>query len=113
MGLIKPAKISEHEFRTLWEKYNWENKIDIKTNIREPVEFVNYIKDKIGMEIIGTLNPYAEGRYLTANLYAETFMGFSFLLNMSVEKVGGQIQGHIRLRCKQRVKIALVDLILR
>ena len=40
LGSIIPGKITPHEFRSLWEKFNWENKLDVKTNINDPKEFV-------------------------------------------------------------------------
>ena len=38
------------------------------------------------MQLIGEMGTFADGKYLTANLYALTAFGYSFLLNFSLEK---------------------------
>jgi len=104
LGTIVPGKITPHEFRALWEAFNWENKVDIKTNIKDPKEFVEYIKTELKMQVIGEIGSFADGKYLTANLYANTAFGHSFLLNFSIEKTDNDVlHGHIRLRCEQRM----------
>lgn len=103
LGLVRPFKITPHEYRDLWEKYNWENKIDIKTSIKDPKEFVEYIAREVKMDVIGELSSHSDGKFLSANLCAKTFMGYLFLVNINIENDEGRLSGHIRLRCPQRM----------
>lgn len=103
LGSIVPGKVTPHEFRAFWEKFNWENMVEIKTSFTDPKQFVNYIAKELNMEVIGEMGQFAEGTYLIANLYALTSFGYSFLMNFSIEKQDGQLRGHIRLRCEQKV----------
>ena len=103
LGLIRPFKITSHEYRDLWEKYNWENKVDIKTQIKDPIEFVEFIARELKMEVIGELSSHSNGRFLSANLCAKTFMGYMFLINVNIENNEGKLSGHIRIRCTQRM----------
>lgn len=103
LGLIKPFKITPHEFRDLWEKFNWENKIDIKTFIPDPKEFVDYIAKDIKAEVIGELNTHSDGKFLSANLCGKTNMGYLFLLNVNLENYQDKLTGHIRIRSYQKM----------
>jgi len=103
LGLVRPFKITSHEYRDLWEKYNWENKIDIKTQIRDPKDFVEFIAREVKMEVIGELNSHSDGRFLSANLCSKTFMGYLFLVNINIENNDNKLTGHIRIRCPQRM----------
>lgn len=103
LGLIKPHKITSHEYRDLWEKYNWENKIDIKTSIQDPKEFVEFLAREVKLEVIGELNTHSNGKFLSANLCAKTNMGYLFLVNANIENSNGKLSGHIRIRSPQRM----------
>lgn len=103
LGLIKPHKISAHEYRDLWEKYNWENKIDIKTAYTNPKDFVEYLAREVKLEVIGDLNSHSHGKFMSANLCAKTNMGYLFLVNVNIENNDGKLSGHIRIRSPQRM----------
>ena len=79
LDLIYPATISNYEFRTLWQKYNWENRIEVNTPFDDPVEFVTHLCNELKISVVERLTPFSDNKYLSANLYAKTYMG-NFLL---------------------------------
>ena len=105
LDLIYPATISNYEFRNLWQKYNWENRIEINTPFTDPVEFVNHLCNELKVKIVENLTPFADKKYLSANLYAKTYMGCDFLLNLSVEKEDNCLKGHIRIRSEEKMVV--------
>merc|ERR1712183_474824 len=105
LDLIYPATISNYEFRNLWQKYNWENRIEVNTPFDDPIEFVDHLCKELKIKIVENLTPFADNKYLSANLYAKTYMGCDFLLNLSVEKEGNCLKGHIRIRSEQKMVV--------
>lgn len=102
MSYIKPGKCSENRFRTMWDEFEWENKIAIKSNLPS-------LKDYLDALLAGTnmacLTPGAvigeECQFLSANLYARSSFGEDALANLCIEKsVDGPIVGHVRIRSK-------------
>ena len=105
LDLIYPATISNYEFRNLWQKYNWENRIEVNTPFTDPVDFVDHVCSELKLKVVENLTPFADKKYLSANLYAKTYMGCDFLLNLSVEKEENCLKGHIRIRSEEKMVV--------
>lgn len=46
IDFIMPADVNLNEYRQMWAKYEWENRISINTNISDLKELVEHFEDK-------------------------------------------------------------------
>ncbi|OLL24612.1 Coatomer subunit beta [Neolecta irregularis DAH-3] len=101
MDYIQPATCTETQFRNMWTEFEWENKVNISSKISSLREFLDHLMKSTNMSC---LTPEASLRgdcgFLSANLYARSVFGEDVLANLSVEKDGGLISGHVRIRSK-------------
>lgn len=111
MDYIKPAKCNEAKFRTMWNEFEWENKINIKSTLSSLKEYFDAVLAGTNM---ANLTPGAvigeECQFLSANLYSRSSFGEDALANLCIEKKGGLITGHVRIRAKgQGLALSLGD----
>ncbi|KAK0542194.1 coatomer subunit beta, partial [Tilletia horrida] len=112
MDYIKPAMCNESQFRSMWTEFEWENKVNVNTNIRDLRGYLDHIMKSTNM---ACLTPEAslagECGFLSANLYARSLFGEDALANLSIEQLeDGSIQGHVRIRSKtQGIALSLGD----
>lgn len=113
MDYIKPATCTEHQFRSMWTEFEWENRVNVTTDISDLRQYLAHIMKSTNM---ACLTPDAalsgECDFLSANLYARSVFGEDALANLSIEKVEGtgHIQGHVRIRSKtQGIALSLGD----
>ncbi|CCH42484.1 hypothetical protein BN7_2029 [Wickerhamomyces ciferrii] len=112
MDYIKPAKCSENKFRTMWNEFEWENKIVIKSNLPSLKDYLDELLKGTNMSC---LTPGAvigeECQFLSANLYSKSSFGEDALANLCIEKkTDGPIVGHVRIRSKgQGLALSLGD----
>lgn len=112
MDYIKPAKCSENKFRTMWNEFEWENKIVIKSNLPT---LKDYFDELLAGTNMACLTPGAvigeECQFLSANLYSRSSFGEDALANLCIEKQSdGPIIGHVRIRSKgQGLALSLGD----
>ncbi|ODV62747.1 coatomer subunit beta [Ascoidea rubescens DSM 1968] len=112
MDYIKPASCSEAQFRTMWNEFEWENKISIKSNLPSLKTYLDLLLSNTNMKC---LTPGAivgeECQFLSANLYSKSSFGEDALANLCIEKTQtGPIMGHIRIRSKgQGLALSLGD----
>ncbi|KAH7107854.1 coatomer beta subunit [Auriculariales sp. MPI-PUGE-AT-0066] len=117
MDYIKPAKCSETQFRSMWTEFEWENRVNVVTNIMDLRTYLSHIMRCTNM---ACLTPDAalggECDFLSANLYARSLFGEDALANLSIERVPhpetGEIQvtGYVRIRSKtQGIALSLGD----
>ena len=112
MDYISPSYCSETEFRSKWTGFEWENKVNVKTNISDVREYLEHIMKSTNM---ACLTPEAslagECGFLSANLSAGSLFGEDALANVSIERLDdGTIQGHVRIRSKtQGIALSLGD----
>jgi len=105
MDYIQPAHCTETQFRTMWTEFEWENKVNIKSNAKSLREFLNQLMASTNMSC---LTPEAslkgDCQFLSANLYAKSVFGEDALANLSIEKEGddGQITGFVRIRSRSQ-----------
>lgn len=116
----------------MWSEFEWENKVNVNTNIRYSIDGWNrarsllskphpssdlraYLKHIMASTNMSCLTPekQLEGDcgFLSANMYARSIFGEDALANLSIEKPGeGPISGHIRIRSKtQGIALSLGD----
>ncbi|CEP18471.1 hypothetical protein [Parasitella parasitica] len=112
MDYINPAYCNETQFRSMWTEFEWENKVNVNTNVGELRDYLQHIMDSTNMSCL-TPKKQLEGDcgFLSANMYARSIFGEDALANLSIEKNGdGPITGHIRIRSKtQGIALSLGD----
>lgn len=112
MDYIKPATCTESAFRKMWNEFEWENKITIKSQMGSLKEYLDELMAGTNMNC---LTPGAivgeECHFLAANLYSRSAFGEDALANLCIEKQpGGPIIGHVRIRSKgQGLALSLGD----
>ncbi|KAI5962568.1 SEC26 [Candida pseudojiufengensis] len=112
MDYIKPATCSESQFRKMWNEFEWENKITIKSPISSLKAYLDELMEGTNMNC---LTPGAivgeECQFLSANLYSRSSFGEDALANLCIEKQNdGPIIGHVRIRSKgQGLALSLGD----
>lgn len=112
MDYIKPATCTESVFRKMWNEFEWENKITIKSQIGSLKE---YLEELMAGTNMNCLTPGAivgeECHFLAANLYSRSSFGEDALANLCIEKqADGPIIGHVRIRSKgQGLALSLGD----
>ncbi|KAK6460060.1 adaptin N terminal region-domain-containing protein [Scheffersomyces coipomensis] len=112
MDYIKPATCSESQFRKMWNEFEWENKITIKSPIDSLKQYLDELMKGTNMNC---LTPGAvigeECQFLSANLYSRSTFGEDALANLCIEKqTNGPIIGHVRIRSKgQGLALSLGD----
>ncbi|KAI8138542.1 adaptin N terminal region-domain-containing protein [Fennellomyces sp. T-0311] len=112
MDYINPAYCTETQFRNMWSEFEWENKVNVNTNITDLRVYLKHIMASTNMSCL-TPEKQLEGDcgFLSANMYARSIFGEDALANLSIEKPGeGPIAGHIRIRSKtQGIALSLGD----
>lgn len=112
MDYIKPATCTESTFRKMWNEFEWENKITIKS---EMDSLKNYLDELMKGTNMSCLTPGAiigeECQFLSANLYSRSSFGEDALANLCIEMTNdGDIIGHVRIRSKgQGLALSLGD----
>ncbi|ODQ82250.1 hypothetical protein BABINDRAFT_164062 [Babjeviella inositovora NRRL Y-12698] len=101
MDYIKPATCTENAFRTMWNEFEWENKITIKSSMASLHEYLDSLMAGTNMACLTPGAVVGECQFLSANLYARSSFGEDALANLCIEKkADGPIVGHVRIRSK-------------
>lgn len=112
MDYIKPATCTESAFRKMWNEFEWDYKITIKSQMGSLKE---YLEELMAGTNMNCLTPGAivgeECHFLAANLYSRSSFGEDALANLCIEKqADGPIIGHVRIRAKgQGLALSLGD----
>lgn len=112
MDYIKPATCTESAFRKMWNEFEWDYKITIKSQMGSLKEYLDELMAGTNMNC---LTPGAiigeECHFLAANLYSRSSFGEDALANLCIEKqADGPIIGHVRIRAKgQGLALSLGD----
>ena len=114
MDYIKPAITSDERFRTMWNEFEWENKISVKSDLPS---LHAYLEELIKGTNMGVLTPQEslgeeDCRFLSSNLYAKSSFGEDALANLCIEKDvnTNQVVGYVRIRSKgQGLALSLGD----
>jgi coatomer subunit beta len=102
---LMPAECSEMEFKKKWAEYEWENKVQVNTNIPDLKEYVEYLASSLNIKLMTPISEAdQQAGFLVANLYTKSKFEEDCLINLSIEKTqtaeGGRISGLIRVRAK-------------
>ncbi len=102
MDYIHPAYCSETQFRSMWTEFEWENKVNVNTNLTDLRQYLDHILKSTNMACLTPDHALAgECGFLAGNLYARSIFGEDALANICLElDENGVVQGHIRIRSK-------------
>ncbi|KAJ3061373.1 coatomer subunit beta [Podochytrium sp. JEL0797] len=114
MDYIKPATCTENQFRSMWTEFEWENKVNVNTNITDLREYLKHIQKSTNMNCLTPDHALSgDCGFLAANLYARSIFGEDALANICLESQqqgNSAITGHIRIRSKtQGIALSLGD----
>ncbi|KAI9339975.1 adaptin N terminal region-domain-containing protein [Obelidium mucronatum] len=114
MDYIKPATCTETQFRSMWTEFEWENKVNVNTNITDLHEYLKHIMKSTNMDCLTPDHALSgDCGFLAANLYARSIFGEDALANICLEmqqQGSSAITGHIRIRSKtQGIALSLGD----
>ena len=84
MDYIQPAHCTETQFRTMWTEFEWENKVNINTEMPAGKGLREFLQALMKVTNMSCLTPDAslsgECQFLSANLYARSVFGKSRIL---------------------------------
>ncbi|CAO1619842.1 unnamed protein product [Sympodiomycopsis kandeliae] len=112
MDYIKPSMCTETQFRSMWTEFEWENKVNVNTPLRDLRRYLQHLMRSTNMACLTPSASLAgECGFLSANLYARSLFGEDALANVSIEQMDdGTVQGHVRIRAKtQGIALSLGD----
>jgi len=102
MDYVQPCSCSQHVFREHWVKFEWQNKVDVNTDIQDLQEYLNHIAKITKMQLLTPIDKLnGDCQFIAANFYATSVFGEYVLMNASIElKPDKKITGLIKIRCK-------------
>ncbi|CCF58429.1 hypothetical protein KAFR_0E02770 [Kazachstania africana CBS 2517] len=114
MDYIKPATTEDERFRTMWNEFEWENKISVKSQLPSLHAYLEELVKGTNMGILTPSEALGEEdcRFLSCNLYAKSSFGEDALANLCIEKdpATNQVVGYVRIRSKgQGLALSLGD----
>ena len=114
MDYIRPAVVSDARFRSMWEEFEWENKVAISTQMDDLEQLLQLIADTLHMRCLTPYRGANRSGFLAANLYACSIFGEDALANVSAtrsaESPAGCVSGFVRIRSKtQGIALSLGD----
>eukprot|EP00051_Salpingoeca_urceolata_P007122 m.94409 g.94409 ORF g.94409 m.94409 type:complete len:949 (+) comp15123_c1_seq1:4221-7067(+) len=112
MDYITPAFCSETDFRSMWETFEWENKVTVRTSITSLRGYLDHLLSTTNMRCLTPESALSgDCNFLAANLYARSVFGEDVLANLSIEVADKEtVSGHIRIRSKtQGIALSLGD----
>lgn len=87
---LQQAHCSELEFKKKWAEYEWENKVQVNTQMTDLKEFVDHFSQSLNVSLMTKLeesDKLSTNSFLVANFYTKSKFEEDCLLNMSIEKV--------------------------
>ncbi|CDO92370.1 unnamed protein product [Kluyveromyces dobzhanskii CBS 2104] len=104
MDYVKPATCDDNSFRKMWNAFEWENKLRIKSKLPSLRDYLDKLVEVTHMSVLTPEEALGEkdSRFLSCNLYSRSTFGEDALANLCIEKdpVTNQIVGEIRIRSK-------------
>jgi coatomer subunit beta len=76
MDYIQPATCTENQFRSMWTEFEWENKINVSTQLTDLHEYLAFLQKHTNMNCLTP--PHAmsgDCGFLSVNLYARSIFG--------------------------------------
>ena len=87
---MQQANCTELEFKKKWAEYEWENKVQVNTQMTDLKEFVDYFSESLNVSLMTKLeesDKLSTNNFLVANFYTKSKFEEDCLLNMSIERV--------------------------
>lgn len=114
MDYIKPSFTDDEQFRKMWNEFEWENKISVKSHLTSLHDYLNALTEGTNMGILTPTEALGESdcRFLSCNLYAKSSFGEDALANLCIERdpATENIIGYVRIRSKgQGLALSLGD----
>eukprot|EP01059_Diplonema_ambulator_P019990 TRINITY_DN33674_c0_g1_i1.p1 TRINITY_DN33674_c0_g1~~TRINITY_DN33674_c0_g1_i1.p1 ORF type:complete len:942 (+),score=446.04 TRINITY_DN33674_c0_g1_i1:40-2865(+) len=109
---VHPASCNALAFRTMWQDFEWENRLIVATEIKSLREYLDHILKHTNMRCQAMSTSLAgEADFLSANLLAKSSFGEPVVANISVSKTAtGNIEGYVRIRSRsQGIALGLGD----
>eukprot|EP01061_Rhynchopus_euleeides_P026132 TRINITY_DN42793_c0_g1_i1.p1 TRINITY_DN42793_c0_g1~~TRINITY_DN42793_c0_g1_i1.p1 ORF type:complete len:947 (+),score=468.70 TRINITY_DN42793_c0_g1_i1:49-2889(+) len=109
---VHPASCNATAFRTMWQDFEWENRLIVQTEIKSLREYLDHILKHTNMRCQAMSTSLAgEADFLSANLLAKSSFGEPVVANISVSKQpNGNIEGYVRIRSRsQGIALGLGD----
>ena len=111
------CSVAESEFKTMWQDFEWENKIVVNTTMECMMAFVQLLTKHTNLALIGTeaqvglaKTLLASSPFAAVNLYAKSIFDEDALANVSLEKSQGGLVGTVRIRARtQGIALSLGD----
>lgn len=104
MDYVKPATCDDNSFRKMWNAFEWENKLRIKSKLPSLRDYLDKLVEVTHMNVLTPEEALGEkdSRFLSCNLYSRSTFGEDALANLCIEKdpVTQEIVGEIRIRSK-------------
>ncbi|AET39897.1 coatomer subunit beta Ecym_5117 [Eremothecium cymbalariae DBVPG len=104
MDYIKPAVCDEASFRKMWNAFEWENKLVVKSKLPTLQDYLQKLIEVTHMRVLTPEEAYTDrdGRFLSCNLYSKSTFGEDALANLCIEMDPntGNIIGEVRIRSK-------------
>jgi len=110
---ISPGVVDDSAFRRMWAEFEWENKVQVNTNITNLRQYLEAITKATNMNCLTPESSLESDDsscgFLSANLFAKSAFDEDALANVSIElQENGKISGFIRIRSKtQGIAISL------
>jgi len=115
MDYILPAACTDAEFRAMWTEFEWENKVNVVTSIKDLNQYLQHLIKSTNMQCLTPEKALlGDCGFMAATLYAKSIFGEDALANLSIEKPFDNplapVTGHIRIRAKsQGMALSLGD----
>lgn len=104
MDYVKPATCDDASFRKMWNAFEWENKLRVKSKLPSVHDYLEKLLEVTHMNILTSPDALGDkdSRFLSCNLYSKSTFGEDALANLCIEKDPdtGEIVGEIRIRSK-------------
>lgn len=98
---LQPSEINEALFCSMWEEFEWENKVTIRSRLGSLDAVLALVSETLHMRCQSPRHANNKSGFLAANLYATSVFGEHVLANLSAERLAdGTIQGTVRIRSK-------------
>ena len=101
---VHPASCNATAFRTMWQDFEWENRLIVATEIKSLREYLDHILKHTNMRCQAMSTSLAgEADFLSANLLAKSSFGEPVVANISVSRQpNGNIEGYVRIRSRSQ-----------
>lgn len=104
MDYVKPAICDDNSFRKMWNAFEWENKLRIKSKLPSLRGYLEKLVEVTHMKVLTPEEALGDNdsRFLSCNLYSRSTFGEDALANLCIEKdpITQEIVGEIRIRSK-------------